>query len=265
MTENKVLIKNLETHYKIFGPPTPEASADQSQREPFLMLHGWGSNSDRWEKVAEMLAQKYLVIVPDLPGFGKSQEPLESWSIDNYVDWLSEFISTLPELHQNFYLAGHSFGGALATKFTIRYNQQVKKLLLISSACIRARTLIRKIWYRIAKMMKIFSILPGYTTLRKSVYKFVLRKSDYPHVSGVMKETYLRVISDDLSHKINFLKVPTIIIWGDKDESTPITEGEFIHHRIQHSTLVIINGADHSPHVKMPETLAQKILENLPG
>src|SRR3989344_7437003 len=146
MEEKQILIKNLETHYKIFWLPAPEASADQSQREPFLILHGWGSNLDRWQKVAEILAQKYLVIVPDLPGFGKSQEPLQSWSIDNYVDWLSEFIGTLPELGEGFYLAGHSFGGALATKFTIRYNQQVKKLLLISSACIRARTLIRKIF-----------------------------------------------------------------------------------------------------------------------
>ncbi len=254
MEEKKVLVKNLEVNYKVFG-----------QGRPMLILHGWGSSSDKWEKVAELLEQQYIrVFVPDLPGFGKSQESTSAWNLDNYVEWVREFSEKIPELNNSFYLLGHSFGGAIASKFTIKYNQKVQKLFLIASACVRKYTVVRKIWYRIAKIIKVLSFLPGYELFRKAAYRFVLRKSDYPYVSGNMKETYLRIISEDLSYKINFVKVPTILIWGDKDESTPLDQGRFIQSRISRSVLHIIPGADHSLHIKMPEVLAQKILEHLP-
>ncbi len=258
MIEKKVLIKNLEINYKIFGEGRP------MDNKTFLILHGWGSSSDKWQRVSELLSEKNLkVIVPDLPGFGKSQILAESWSLNNYVEWLMEFVTKVPELQKSFYLIGHSFGGAVATKFSIKYNQYVQKLFLISSACVRKYTMVRKLWYRLAKIIKILSFLPGYELFRKAAYKFVLRKSDYPYVSGVMKETYLRVISDDLSYKINFLKVSTVLIWGDKDKSTPLDQAYFINNRINNSTLYVIPGADHSPHIKIPEILTQKIMENV--
>ena len=254
MQESNVLVKNLEVNYKIIG-----------EGKPMLILHGWGSSSDRWVKVSEILAQSGLqVIIPDLPGFGKSQEPAIAWNLDNYAEWVREFSQKIPELKNEFILLGHSFGGAVATKFTIKYNQKVKKLFLIASACVRKYTVIRKIWYRLAKIIKVLSFLPGYDLFRQAVYKFVLRKSDYPNVSGAMKEIYLNVISEDLSYKINFLKTPTILIWGDRDESTPLVQGRFIQSRIPHSVLCIIPGATHSLHIKTPEALAEKILEHLP-
>ena len=65
MTEHQVLINNLKINYKIVG-----------EGRPMLILHGWGSSSDRWVPVAELLAQRNIMaIIPDLPGFGKSQQP----------------------------------------------------------------------------------------------------------------------------------------------------------------------------------------------
>ena len=251
--ENKIIVKNLHINYKTFGAG-----------KPFLILHGWGSKSDRWEKLSELLAQQGLqVFVPDLPGFGKSQEPEKPWSLDTYVEWLNEFVEKVPELRNGFYLMGHSFGGAMAAKFTIKYNQKVAKLFLVSSACIRKRTAVKKAMYQISKAVKLFSFLPYYPEARKAFYKFVIRTSDYPYVSGVMKETYLKVISDDGSHKINFIKVPTTIIWGDKDDYTPIDQAKFIHSRISNSNLVIIPGAGHALQIKFPEMLAEKIIENV--
>src|SRR3989344_8631904 len=117
MIENKVLIKNLETHYKVFG-----------QGKPILILHGWPSSSDKWQEVAQILAKKYLVIVPDLPAFGKTQEPNLAWDTNDYIEWLREFCDNVEGLQKEFYLIGHSFGGALAAKFTVQYNQLNKIL-----------------------------------------------------------------------------------------------------------------------------------------
>ena len=78
-----------------------------------------------------------------------------------------------------------------------------------------------------------------------------------------MRESYLKVISDDLSFYVSSLKVPTIIIWGDKDVSTSVEEARLIHEKIFHSKLIVIPGAWHSLELEVPETLTQKIVENL--
>lgn len=253
MEERQVVINNLKMQYRVSG-----------QGKPLLILHGWKSNSERWQKTADLLgAANIQTIIPDLPGFGKSQEPLSAWSLDNYTDWLAEFCRQVPELHDAFYLGGHSFGGALAAKFAIKYPQKVHKLFLVSAACVRQMKTSKKMLWRFSKIAKLFSFLPKYDLARKAFYKFILRKTDYLQVEGVMKETYLKVIAEDLSHKINFLKVPVVIIWGDKDTFTPIDQAHFINKKIYNSKLFIIPGANHSLQLEVPETLAVKIVENL--
>jgi len=248
--ENSILIKGIQANYKVIG----------EMGKPLLILHGWDSNSDRWVKVAELLVQKgYMVIIPDLPGFGKSQEPAIPWNLDSYVDWLKEFTQQLPELGRGFCLLGHSFGGALASKFSIKYPQQVEKLFLVSAACVRKNAAIKKVFYRISKLVKLFSFLPFYPFLRKAVYKFIIRKSDYIYQQGFRKETYLNVILEDLSYKVGFIKIPTFLIWGDKDTSTPLEQAQFLQKKIPHAKLTVIPNADHSLHIKMPDILANKI------
>ncbi|OGZ74724.1 MAG: hypothetical protein A3A12_00930 [Candidatus Staskawiczbacteria bacterium RIFCSPLOWO2_01_FULL_43_17b] len=256
MQERQIEVKNLKINYKVFGNP--------AQGKTLLVLHGWPSKSDRWIKVAELLAvQNIQIIVPDLPGFGESQEPAAAWTINQYVEWLHEFVQSVPELGQGFHLAGHSFGGALAAKYAIQYNQHIKKLFLISAACVRSRTAAKKMWHRLAKMGKVLAFLPYYELGRKAFYKFIIRKSDYPNISPSMRQTYLNVISDDLSQGLFFIKVPTIIIWGDKDESTPLEQAKFIQSKISGSQLIIIPGGTHALQLGNPELLAQRIAENI--
>ncbi|KKP54711.1 MAG: Alpha/beta hydrolase fold protein [Parcubacteria group bacterium GW2011_GWA1_33_6] len=253
MTEEQILIKGLKVNYKVFG-----------EGKPFLILHGWRSNSDRWQKTAELIAQKNLkVIVPDLPGFGKSQEPESAWSIDNYVEWLSEFSQNIPELNKDFYLLGHSFGGTFAAKFTIKYNQKIEKLFLVAASCIRLKTPSKRFIYNVSRIIKLFYFFPFYEIFRKYFYKFILRKSDYLYVSGIMKEIYLKVIADDLSQKLVSLRAPTVIIWGEKDDLTPIEHAYIIHKKISDSKLIIIPSAGHNLHSKNTDILVQEIMENL--
>lgn len=252
MTEKKILVKNLKANYKTFG-----------QGRPFLILHGWRSSSDRWQEVAELLAKNnFTVIIPDLPGFGSSQEPSTPWSTDDYVEWIKEFSDAIDELRGDFYLLGHSFGGTLSAKFAMRYTQRVKKLFLFAASCVRITTPSKKIMYNFSRIVKIFYFFPYYESLRKYFYKFFIRKSDYPYVSGIMKEIYLKIVSEDLSQKLSFLRVPTVILWGNNDDLTPIEHAHIINKKIQNSKLVVIPGAKHNLHIHSPEVLVGKILEN---
>jgi len=247
----EITINGTRTNYQVFG-----------QGKPFLILHGWGSNSERWIPIAEGLAQKgFKVIVPDLPGFGESDSLNTAWNMNNYIKWIEGFIKEL-EIKE-FYLAGHSFGGALAAKLTINHPQDVKRVFLISAASVRKRTAKKSFLKNISKLIKRLSFLPFYNLFRKAFYKFVIRKSDYLYVDGLMKETFKNVISEDLSQFTGFIKIPTVIIWGDKDKSTPVEDAYFMKQKIKDSKLVIIPGAGHILNKENPEILAEKILENI--
>jgi len=258
MEEKTVSIKGISTAVKIFG----------KGEKTILILHGWNSNSERWQEVAEPIshlsaqAGKGLrVLVPDLPGFGKSTSLENAWDTNQYIDWLEGFIQEFNL--KDFYLLGHSFGGALASKLAVKHAQEVDKLFLVSAACVRKKTTQKKLSARISKFIKLFSFLPLYKFFRKAVYKFIIRRSDYTYVEGTLKQTYLNVVAEDLSFHLPFIKVPTVIIWGQKDASTPIEDAYFINKQIKNSKLTVIPEAGHDLNRKQPDILASKILENI--
>ena len=247
----EITINGFKTNYQVFG-----------SGKPFLLLHGWGSNSERWEKFAGILVEKgFQVIVPDLPGFGKSDQLSHIWTTNDYTNWVEEFIEKLNLTE--FYVMGHSFGGALACKFSIKYPQKVKKLFLVSSAAVRKHTNKKEAYKVVSKLVKVFAFLPGYKFFRKAIYKFVIRKSDYPYVEGNLKETFLNVVSEDLSQFTGFIRIPTVIIWGDKDTYTPISDAYFLNEKIKNSKLIVLNGFGHILNRDCPEILAEKVLENI--
>jgi pimeloyl-ACP methyl ester carboxylesterase len=246
-----ITINGIKTSYKVFG-----------EGKPFLILHGWGSKSERWVAVAELISKAgFKVIVPDLPGFGESEPLPIPWNTNKYINWIEQFIKEI-NLGE-FYLLGHSFGGALASKIAVKYPQEVKKLFLISAACLRKKTTKKTFSKRISRLVKLFSFLPYYSFFRKAVYKFVIRKSDYVYVEGIMKETYLNIVKEDLSFQLPFIKIPTIIIWGDKDEYTPPEDAYYMEKHIKNAKLIMIPGADHHLHRKQPEVVAEDVLNNI--
>ena len=247
----EIIINGVKTNYIAMG-----------KGAPFIILHGWGSGSDKWIKEAEIISkQGYQVVVPDLPGFAESGKLTKPWTINDYVSWFEEFTRLL-EI-QEFYLLGYSFGGALAAKIAVKYPQRVKKLFLVAAAVIRKKTAKKGFLAKISKFVKFFYFLPYYAFFRKAIYKFIIRKSDYVHAEGIMKQTYLNAVADDLSHHLSFIRVPTVIIWGDKDQSVPLDNAKIINEKIRNSELIIIEGADHLMHKTMPELLAEKVLSSL--
>jgi len=251
MEEKKILIDNLKINYKIAG-----------SGPAILILHGWGSNSEKWQKVGDLLVKKGLkVIIPDLPGFGSSQKPPEVWGLDDYCKFLQEFVGFLNL--EKFCLLGHSFGGALAVKYALAFSEKIDKLFLISAACFRRRAPRKRLFYIIAKVLKIFSFFPYYLYIRKGFYRFIVRKSDYLYADGVMKNIYLKIIREDLGNILEQIQVPTIIIWGREDKIKRLKEARLINEKVKNSKLEIIPNIGHSPHLETPEKLVRAIFKHL--
>ena len=79
---------------------------------------------------------------------------------------------------------------------------------------------------------------------------------------GVMKETFLKVISEDLSPYLEKIQAKTLVVWGERDKITPLKDGRFIQSKIKNSELVMIPSS-HNPHFEIPDELVKTILDFL--
>ena len=197
-----------------------------------LILHGWGVGAKNWKLVKELLEnQGYKVFVPDLPGFGGSSPPPQVWTIDDYVNWVKEF-SEKQNLSR-FFLLGYSFGGRISIKFALKYPEKLLGLILVSCAGIKHnKTFKQLVISKIAKWGNKFSFCPFYCFFRKIFYRLIIRKSDYFGLKGSIKETFKRVIEEDLTPYLSQIKVSTLIVWGKEDRITPLKDAYLIKEKI---------------------------------
>jgi len=257
MSEERVLINRLEINYKIAG-----------KGPAVLILHGWGGSSDSWIKVQEILAAKnYKVVCPDLPGFGKSQNPAQGLTIDDYCNFIFNFAQEIGL--NNFFLIGHSLGGGLAVKFTVHHPEKVKGLILCDAAVVRKKrySFRQKTAYLLTKAGWLVFSLPFlekifYPLAKKMVYK-IAGTHDYYLAKGMMKETFKKVSIEDLTGFVSKIQAPTLIIWGKGDKTLPLEDGFMMKKFISNAEIEVIDGADHSPHQRTPEQLSQIILKFL--
>ena len=232
--------------------------------ESLLILHGWGSNSERWQRVKELLEKKGIeVLVLDLPGFGKTLSPQKAWSRDDYINWI--FQKVKERNWQKFNLLGHSFGGGLAVKIAATFPERIEKLILLSPAIIQRKSIKTYLFYYISYLGKKVFSLPGFKIFHplaeKLIYKLAGTK-DYYVADGIMKETMKKIGKEEpLEMILEKIKIPTLILWGKKDDVLPIIDAYYIKEKIKGSELKIIPKARHSPHREAPEELAEIIVQ----
>jgi len=234
------------------------------KRESLLILHGWGSNSGRWQRVKKLFEEKGIeVLVLDLPGFGVTLSPQKAWSRDDYINWI--FQKVKERNWQKFNLLGHSFGGGLAVKLAANFSEKVDKLILLSPAIIQRKSIKTYLFYYISYLGKKVFSLPGFKILyplaEKLIYKLAGTK-DYYVADGMMKETMKKIGKEEpLEMILGRIRVPTLILWGKKDDVLPVKDAHYIKEKIRDSELKIIPKAKHSPHREASEELAEIIVQ----
>lgn len=249
---SKISISGIETNYTEVGAG-----------ETLLILHGWGANISYWEPVIEKLMDNYHVIAADLPGFGGSETPKAAWSSNEYEGFLMNFIERLGLA--NFSIIGHSFGGALALKITARHPELVKKLVLCDPAVIRGERL--SIRQKISKFIAdlapgYLKKLPFYHFAEKIVYRLA-GVSDYYKANPMMREIFKKVVSEDMAHLAPEIKKPCLLIWGEKDKATPLSDAFILNDLIAGSQLKIIRGVGHNPYRRKSEEFIEAVDEFL--
>lgn len=233
--------------------------------QKLLILPGWGSNSQRWQKVKELLEEKGIeVLILDLPGFSFTPSPPKPWGRDDYLNWIFQQIKE--KNWQKFNLLGHSFGGGLAVKMAAENPNLIEKLILISPAIIKRKSLKTYLFYWFAYLGKKIFSLPGLKKLQPQAQWFIYKlagTSDYYLADRIMKETMKKIAKENLEIILEKVKVPTLILWGKRDDVLPLKDAYKIKEKIKNSKLKILPRSKHSPHREEPEELAERIIKFL--
>jgi pimeloyl-ACP methyl ester carboxylesterase len=241
--------------------------------ETLIILHGWQSSGERWQKVKKIIEDNDVqVFCPDIPGFKPETELKEPWNLDNYIGWFKEYMKSVeleePDISDRFFLLGHSFGGRMAIKIASQNLFNFKGLILVSAAGIKKQpSLGGKAMGLGAKLVKAFKLgdLPliknVYNFLRIFFYHYIIKKTDYLNAKGNLNETIKNILDEDLFFKLEKISVPTKIIWGEKDNYTPLSDGYFMKEKIKNSELEIFKDIKHMPYLECPKKLAESITE----
>lgn len=231
-----------------------------------VLLHGWGSNPNRWKVVRESLEKNgFTVHVPYLPGFDINNPIKKPFTIDDYSLWLKDYIKKIDSPH--VFLIGHSHGGRIIARYMFKYGQKISKIVLIGAAGLPQelslhKKLIKKMVDKYRK--NVYKILPKimYNILQHFIYK-ILGESDYITLNKIMKITMNNMLHHDSTNDYASIKIPTLLLWGDQDSYTPLSMGKKLSHIIDNSTLITIKGGAHGLHLTHPTLVAKYILKHL--
>ena len=189
----------------------------------------------------------YRCYALDMPGFGDSDAPPQAWSVIDYANFVIKYL----DYHnlQQVYLFGHSFGGRLGLILGAEYGNRIKKMVLSNSAGIVTPSplwpQIRLNTYKaIRNTMNAIGLKSLSENLRQR-YNQRYASSDFQQVSGAMRETFVKVINQDLLDYAARVQPGTLLFWGDKDEETPLWMGEKLEQTIPDAGLVVHQGAGH--------------------
>ncbi|GAB4575464.1 MAG: alpha/beta hydrolase [Anaerolineae bacterium] len=239
-----VQVMGLRTAYAVQG----------SGDEAILALHGWGGSIDSFWPVAQQLARQsaYTVYVLDLPGFGESELPPEPWGVPEYAAFVLAFLDRLDLAR--VHLLGHSFGGRISLILGAEHPERIGKIVLANSAGVpNPPNPAREMAVKAAKSL--FQ-LPGlkrlYEPVRRRAYEQI-GATDYLE-AGDLRDTFVKVVEQDLLPYAARVSRPTLLIWGDRDADTPLWQGRKLEEVIPDAGLVVFPGAGHFSYLeRLPE------------
>jgi pimeloyl-ACP methyl ester carboxylesterase len=240
----KVVINNQLVEY-----------SDEGSGKILLFLHGWGANLKTFDTLARHFVDKFRVIRLDFPGFGGSPKPENDWFIDDYSKLTAEFLKKI-DASKVYSIVAHSFGGRVAIRCSSANYLDPKKIILMGAAGIKPRKTFKMIAYKIiAKAGKLLTSLPLLSKLqpllRKKLYSSI-GNTDYSQAND-MKKIFVNTINEDLLPELSKMNQSTLLIWGENDKDTPLSDAHLMSNLIKASKLRVIPNAGHFVYLDSPD------------
>jgi pimeloyl-ACP methyl ester carboxylesterase len=227
---------------------------------PLVLLHGIGSSSRSWRRQLSELSRDFRVIAWDAPGYGESSDPSGPPSMRFYSACLRGLLEALrlPRIA----LLGHSTGGVIAQEFYRSHAEFVDALILADTRSHGAKDGLEE------RLKMIRTMTPGQIAAARAP-KLLSRSASgdlIREVESIMSQirpsgyefAAIALAESDTRDVLHRLRVPTLLVWGDQDEVTPVWEEVPPGARLE-----IIPNAGHLCYVEQPQKFNEIVREFL--
>jgi pimeloyl-ACP methyl ester carboxylesterase len=248
-------VEGYRMHYETEGP---------ADGPTVVLVHGLGGRAEDWRDLAPILASAgFRVYLPDLVGYGRSEKPPGfSYSIHDEGDIVLGFLDAVGLKQVD--LGGWSMGGGIAQHVAFRHPERVRRLMLFDSAGIyqlpnwnvglfTPRTA--------AEVDQLYVLLmPNPPSVPGFVARDILRVSN--HRAWIIHRALATMLTgqDATDSILPQLKMPVLIVWGELDKSTPLSQGEAMHKLVPQSELDVIPGCGHLAPGQCAAQIAPKVV-----
>jgi 3-oxoadipate enol-lactonase len=254
------LSDGLEIAYRVDGP---------ENAPPLVLLNSLGTNLHMWDAQVDLLNRTLRVIRFDNRGHGASEAPTGAGTIEQYGGDLLALLDTLGL--ERAHICGLSLGGVIAQWCAIHHPERVMSATFANTA---ARVGSEQIWDARVEAVQ----TGGIASVREAVLVRFLSENyrqDHPEETQRIGEMLmctspagyiaacLALRSEDLRDQIPGIHVPTLIIAGELDESTPPAQAQELHAAIPGSKLIILPAVAHLSNVERPEEFSTYVLEHV--
>ncbi|MCB0309202.1 MAG: alpha/beta fold hydrolase [Bdellovibrionales bacterium] len=248
---------------------------DQGRKDalPVIFLHGFPLNLEMWNEQMKVVSEQYRAIAYDIRGHGQSDVEDGQYTIESHVD---DLIALLDQLNiKKVVIVGFSMGGYIALRALERNPERFRGAVL-SNTKSEADTDMNKLnRFKAMKSVKengIEAFADGFLKMAFAPETFKTNPEIVENIRKVIKMTPSRSIMGtllalaartDTTSVLIKIKVPTLILVGEKDEITSPKDAKSMHEKIERSELHIIPNAAHMSNLENPFVYNEKLLNFL--
>lgn len=213
---------------------------------PVVLLHGLSGSRLWWRKNLPALSQEFRVYTVDLVGFGGSRRQRVLPLVESAAllsDWLKSLELREPRL------LGHSMGAHTALHVVTLGQARIAALVLVA-----ASALVRGAWWKLATRLPRAGLNGALDFL--PTLAFDALRAGPRNLFRATRE----ILRDDPRERLAEVRVPTLLVWGERDVIVPRELGEQLRRSIRGSRLVVIPGAGHNVMYDRPEAFNQIVV-----
>lgn len=237
--------------------------SDTGSGIPILLLHGWGSSFDVYKGITSALCQHCRLVAVNFPGCGNSDTMKEAWNLDDYCNFVLEFMKAAKL--ENPIMIGHSHGGRVILKMAAEGLVNPPKIVLLDSAGLIPKKSLKQSFrqksFKTIKRVLTLPVIKNHSEGLLDKARAYYGSADYNAAPEVLRKTLVSLVNTDLRDIIHKINCPTLLIWGDKDTATPLSDAKIIESLIPDCGLCVLEGTGHYSFCEQPFA-AHKILQS---
>ncbi len=230
-----------------------------------VLVHGLGGNAEEWRNLASWLVKAgYRVYLPDLPGFGRSEQPADfSYSVHDQAVVVVGFLDALGLKQVD--LGGSSMGGWIVQLVAARHPERVRRLMLFDAVGLYEKPAWDTRLFTPATPAEVDQLMALLMPHPQKIPGFIARDivRNANRNAWVIHRAVDAMLTgqDATDNLLPQLKMPMLLVWGAQDRIAPLTQGARIHQLVPQSELAVFPACGHLAQMQCTPEAGPKVVE----